>query len=59
MELRKKVFYGKQKKLIKIAIIYTENQIFAVDQSGPKNLHNRYECKFYNIDELQNLFFEF
>ena len=39
-------------KNTKIAILYTENQIFAVDQSRPKNLHNRYEGRFYNINDI-------
>ena len=54
----KKYFTENDNKLIKIAILYTKNQIFAVDQSKKKNLHNRYEGKFYNIDELQGLFSE-
>ena len=54
----KKYFRGNGNNFIKIAILYTKNQIFAVDQSKVKNLHNRYEGKFYNIDELQTLFIE-
>lgn len=48
----KKHFTKNGKKLVKIAILYSENKVFAVDQSKPKNLHNRYEGKFYGIDEL-------
>lgn len=54
----KKYFTENINKNIKIAILYTKNQIFAVDQSKIKNLHNRYEGEFYNIDELKNLFCE-
>ena len=52
----KKHFTENVNKFIKIAILYKKNQIFAVDQSKPKNLHNRYEGKFYDIDELQASF---
>ena len=52
----KKYFTENVSKHIKIAILYTKNQIFAVDQSKNKNLHNRYEGKFHSIDELQGLF---
>lgn len=54
----KKYFTEKVDKSIKIAIIYSENKIFAVNQSQAKNLHNRYEGEFYQIDELQGLFSE-
>ena len=52
----KKYFTENVSKYIKIAIIYSENKIFAVDQSKDKNLNNRYEGKFYSIDELQGMF---
>ena len=48
----KKYFTEKVNKNIKIAILYSQNQIFAVDQTTPKNLHNRYEGKFYDMNEL-------
>ena len=59
-------FYKKAKKYFtenvnnntKIAILYSKNQIFAVDQITPKNLHNRFEGKFYDIGKLQDLFSE-
>ena len=54
----KKYFTENINKNTKIAIIYSENKIFAVDQSQNKNLHNRYEGKFYDIDKLQDLFSE-
>ncbi len=54
----KKYFTEKVNKNIKIAILYSENQVFAVDQSKIKNLHNRYEGEFYDVDELQDLFSE-
>jgi len=52
----KKYFTENVSKNVKIAILYKENQIFAVDQSKQKNLHNRYEGKFYDIKDLKNLF---
>jgi hypothetical protein len=48
----KKYFTENGKKNTKIAILYSKNQIFAVDQSTPKNLHNRFEGKFYDMNEL-------
>jgi radical SAM superfamily enzyme YgiQ (UPF0313 family) len=54
----KKYFTEQVSKSTKIAIIYTENKIFAVNQSDEKNLHNRYEGKFYNIEKLIDLFYE-
>ena len=48
----KKYFIENVDNNIKIAIIYSENRVFAVNQSKEKNLHNRYEGKFYDIDEL-------
>ena len=52
----KKYFTKNVGKNVKIAILYKENQIFAVDQSKQKNLHNRYEGKFYDIKDLKKLF---
>ncbi|MBR3780620.1 MAG: DUF4080 domain-containing protein [Clostridia bacterium] len=48
----KKYFIENVDKNIKIAILYSGNQVFAVNQSKEKNLHNRYEGAFYNIDEF-------
>ena len=50
----KKHFIENVDKNIKIAILYSANQVFAVNQTQEKNLHNRYEGKFYNIDDLMN-----
>ena len=49
----KKYFTQNVDKNIKIAILYSEKRIFAVSQSEEKNLHNRYEGKFYDIDEIE------
>ncbi len=49
----KKYFTENENKNMKIAILYGENQIFAVDQSKSKNLHNRYEGEFYSIDDCK------
>ncbi len=48
----KKHFIENVDKNMKIAILYSTNQVFAVNQAQEKNLHNRYEGKIYNIDEL-------
>lgn len=48
----KKHFIEKVDKKMKIAILYSKKQVFAVSQSKEKNLHNRYEGSFYDIDEL-------
>ncbi len=47
----KKYFTENIDKNIKIAILHSENKIFAVNQSKQKNLRNRYEGKFYSMDE--------
>lgn len=44
----KKHFIENVDKNIKIAILYSKNQVFAVNQSKEKNLHNRYEGEFYS-----------
>ena len=54
----KKYFTENVNKNIKIAILYSKNQVFAVNQGKEKNLHNRYEGEFYNIDELRCSFSE-
>jgi hypothetical protein len=51
----KKHFIESVDKNMKIAILYSTNQVFAVNQTQEKNLHNRYEGKFYNIDDLMNV----
>jgi hypothetical protein len=48
----KKHFTENSDKNIKVAILYSSNQVFAVNHSDDKNLHNRYEGKFYAIDEI-------
>ncbi len=50
----KKYFIENVDKHIKIAILYSKNQVFAVNPAQEKNLHNRYEGKFYNIDHIKN-----
>ncbi len=51
----KKYFTENIDKNIKIAILYSKNQVFAVNQSKEKNLHNRYEGDFCDLDELVEL----
>lgn len=48
----KKYFIENVDKNIKIAILYSTNQVFAVNQAQEKNLHNRYEGKLYDINEI-------
>ena len=48
----KKHFIENADKSIKIAVLYSKNQVFAVNQSKEKNLHNRYEGEFYDIDKI-------
>lgn len=45
----KRYFTENVDKNIKIAILYSQNRIFAVNQSKEKNLHNRYEGNLYDI----------
>ncbi len=49
----KKYFTENADKNIKIAILYSVSQIFAVSQNKKKNLHNRYEGKLYTFDEIE------
>ncbi len=48
----KKYFTENVDKNTKIAVLYSTNQIFAVNQSKKKNLHNRYEGKSYDVDKI-------
>ena len=48
----KKHFTENVDKNMKIAILYSTNKVFAVNQSQEKNLHNRYEGNFHNLNDL-------
>ena len=48
----KKYFIENVDKSIKTAILYSQNQVFAVNQTKEKNLHNRYEGSFYDINDI-------
>ncbi len=48
----KKHFIENVDKNIKIAILYKSNQVFAVNQRAEKNLYNRFEGRFYHINEV-------
>lgn len=48
----KRYFIENVDKNIKIAILYSKNQVFAVNQSKEKNLHNRYEGELYSINDF-------
>ncbi len=48
----KKYFTENGDKNTKVAVLYSRNQVFAVNQSGGKNLHNRFEGEFYDIDKI-------
>ncbi len=51
----KKHFTENVDKNIKIAILYSKNQVFAVNQTDKKDLHNRYEGRIYDISETEDL----
>lgn len=48
----KKYFLENVDKNAKIAILYSKNKVFAVNQSKVKDLHSRFEGELYNIDEI-------
>lgn len=48
----KKYFLENVDKAVKIAVINTENKIFAVNQSKEKNLRNRFEGEFFEFDVI-------
>ncbi len=48
----KKYFTDNGNKNVKIAVLYSNNQVFTVDCSEEKNLHNRYEGKCFSIDDI-------
>ncbi len=48
----KKYFIENVDNNIKAAILYSENRIFAVNQSKDKNLHNRYEGEYFDIEKI-------
>lgn len=48
----KKHFIENVDNNIKTAILYSEKKIFAVNQSKEKNLHNRYEGEYYDVDDI-------
>lgn len=50
----KKYFIEKVDKNIKIAILYSKNQVFAVNQTDKKDLHNRYEGRIYDISGIED-----
>lgn len=51
----KKHFTEKVDKNIKTAILYSSNQVFAVNQSKTKDLHGRFNGEFYDIDECSDI----
>ena len=51
----KRYFTENVDKRIKIAILYSSNQVFTVNHGKEKNLHNRYEGKLYSVDEFFKL----
>ena len=48
----KKHFAEKLGNGTKIAILYSNNRIFAVSENEEKNFHNRFEGEYYDIDTL-------
>ena len=51
----KKHFIENIDKSSKIAILYSQNKVFAVNQNKDKNLHNRYEGELFDISDFQEL----
>ncbi len=51
----KRYFIENVDKNVKIAVIRSENKVFAVNQGNQKNLRNRFDGEFYGIDELNKL----
>ncbi len=49
----KKYFIENVDKNIKTAILYSSDQIFAVNQSKEKNLYNRFEGELYNRETVE------
>lgn len=49
----KKYFIENVDKNIKVAILYSSNQVFAVNQSERKNLYNRFCGDYYNLEETE------
>lgn len=49
----KKYFLENVDKNIKIAILYSSNRIFAVNQCKVKDLYGRFEGEYYDIEEIQ------
>ena len=47
----KKYFIENVDKNIKIAILYSTNEVFAVNQSGKKDFHGRYKGEFFSIPD--------
>ncbi len=47
----KKYFIENINQNMKIAILYSKNEIFAVNQSESKDFHGRYKGEFYNIPD--------
>ncbi len=48
----KKLFAQKTQDKIQIAVLYKTQRVFVVNQSKPKGFDNRYEGKFYDINNL-------
>lgn len=48
----KKHFTENVDKNVKIAIIYSENKVFAVNRSNERDFHNRYKGSFYDVEDF-------
>lgn len=49
----KKHFAGVKDKYYKVAVLYNEGMVFAVDQKGEKDLHGRYAGEFYKLSDFE------
>ena len=52
----KKHFMTPENQQIKIAILYKQNKVFAVDQKKPKGFNGRYTGTFYSLSDFDILF---
>ncbi len=48
----KRYFAAQYNAPVKLAVLASKGQFFVVDQSSPKNLHNRYKGTCYAIDDV-------
>ncbi len=50
----KKYFSQKRGAAVKVAVLPAKHQVMVIDPSNGKNLHNRYDGEFYDVEEVKN-----